>query len=185
MSILSMARTLATALVFIAVMLTAYAQQIPNSISRDEYAMYSAFLKSSFAKRPPQHLFISSHTFSYADACGRAHAKAVVPDSLVQQLRAFGKTEYKLELSPQGRNLRIPRRYKAVDDWRHVPEKPGIYWLVTFSRVAFDGTHTKALFAYRSSCATGQCGGGGGVYANKEKGAWVFEFEPTDCQWMY
>ena len=46
--------------------------------------------------------------------------------------------------------------------------------------MAFNATHTQALFAVSNSCG-GLCGGGGAVLRRRENGAWVFK--PAGCIW--
>ena len=145
--------------------LAACSARIPNAVTPDEYAVYSEWLKGHFSKNPPSSLFLRSRTFAF-HGCDKGRA----PRSLTEELNALGEAEYRLDIYPPATNLRIPWKYDVVDDWRLLPRDPGQYRLIIFSRVAFDGTRSKALFAVSDSCG-GECGWGrSGVRTQGKRG---------------
>ena len=162
--------------------------RIPNNVSPDEYGVYAEWMKAHFLKDAPSNLYISSRTFVF-DAletfgCGNAlRDKAGVPWSLIKQLHALGKAKYRLDIYPPESKLPIPWNYTAVEGWRLISQWPVRFKFVEFSRVAFNHSRSKALFAVSDSCG-GLCGGGGAVYAHRKNGPWVFE-SGGGCFWLY
>lgn len=136
--------------------------RIPSNVSPDEYEVYAEWLKAHFAKEAPSNLFILSRTFVFdpleTDGCGNPmHDKAGVPWALIKQLHALGEAEY--WLPDASTKLRIPGSFRLVDDWRLVSQEPGLYRLVALSRVAFNISHSKALFAVSDTSGGGGWGG--------------------------
>ena len=182
---LAAATTIIGAFVF-ALILTR-SPHIPNTISDEEYDVYSAWTRSHFGKHPPDgQLYLLSRTFKFnpVDQTGACHqptiGKAHVPASLTTQFAALGDAEYFLSGYPPT-SLRLPWKYTVVDASPDL--QPGAFHLMAFSRVAFNWNQTEALFAVSDACAAGDCGRGGVVYARKEQGSWTFQ--PTDCLWVY
>jgi hypothetical protein len=182
-----MTKTIAV-FVFLAV-LTGCSGPIPNKVSPDEYEVYSEWTKTYVTKRASSSLYIRNRTFAFDPfgtpfQCGKTlHDAEGVPRSFMKQLHALGDAEYPLDLDSADTRLRVPWKYKPVDEWQEVSEAPGEYNVIAFSRVAFNRGHTKALFAIDHVCG-GLCGGGGAVYAQKENGAWLFGGGES-CIWLY
>jgi hypothetical protein len=156
--------------------------RIPNSVSADEYEVYAEWLKVHFAKQAPSNLYISSRTFVFDPLKETNGCREGIPWALIKQLHGLGEAEYRLPDAYSTAKLRIPWNYKMVDDWRLVSEESGSYHLIAFSRVAFDTSHKKALFAVSDGCG-GLCGQGGAFNAHKRNGAWIFE--GAGCNWLY
>jgi hypothetical protein len=179
-----MLTTMKTCLAIVALVLTLEGcnGRIPNSVSADEYEIYSEWLKVHFVKEAPGNLYISSRTFVFDPLKETNACRTGMPLPLIKQLHALGEAEYRLPDAYSPARLGIPWNYKIVDDWRLVSEESGSYRLIAFSRIAFDTTHKNALFAVSDACG-GLCGHGGAVYAHKQNGAWVFE--DGGCNWLY
>ena len=89
---------------------------IPNSVSDEEYSLYSAWVKHHF-KKQPQRLVLESRTFNF-DPLQRCNAKILeaqghVSSSLLWALHDLGEAEYpvhtgKFELPA----FRIPWKYE-------------------------------------------------------------------------
>jgi hypothetical protein len=173
---------------FVAV-LAGCSSRIPNSISPDEYRIYSDYITAHF-KSDPGKLYVNTRTFSFdpldddpGSPCGKElRRRKGEPFSLAKQFQALGEAEYPLKLTSSGPTLRIPWKYAPVDDWKQIPDKPGTYWLVEFSRVAFNCARTRAFFAVSNVCG-GECGNGGTIYAKRENGSWIFG--NGYCSWVY
>ena len=150
------------------------ARQIPNKVTADEYAVYSAWATGHFVKNPPQQLYFSSRTGVFdplADPWKSCLQKDGASESQMKQLHVLGDAQYALDFY-QSSNLQIPWSYKEVD---RVPDlEPGTFRLITFSRVAFTRDHSGALFAFFDACAAGECGSGGYVQGQKQGGKWIF-----------
>jgi hypothetical protein len=156
----------------------------PSRVTADEYTLYSAWTSLHFSKNVPDHLYFLNRTFEFNPetfGCGnRMHKNAGVGWSLIRQLSELGDAEYPLDFDSRN-NLQISWGYKSVDA---VPDlDPGTFHLLSFSRVAFNGGHTQALFVFSDECAAGLCGGGGVVYAHKKDGKWTFQ--NPNCSWKY
>jgi hypothetical protein len=164
------------------------APHIPNKVTTDEYAVYSAWTAAHFLKNGPDQLdrlYFKDRTFKFDPiepfGCGNAlHDQSGVSWSLVKQLSALGDAEYGLDFdSPT--NLQIPWKYEPVD--RAPDLRLGAFHMLSFSRVAFNHEHSQALFAISDACAAGLCGKGGAVFAQKQGDKWVFR--GTACNWVY
>jgi hypothetical protein len=158
--------------------------RIPNSVTADEYAIYSAWMNHYLSKHAPNSLYLSTRTFAFPSGCRNEKIqKAGVPLSLIRPLRELGDAEYGLEFDhyPE-KKLLIPWNYKVVSEWELIPEERMQYKWIGFSRVAFNRAHDKALFAINDVCG-GLCGTGQTVYAQKNSGTWVFE--NGGCLWVY
>lgn len=155
------------------------APQIPNRVTADEYQIYSAWATARFAKNPPDHLYFSGRTGVFDPshfACGTELEKSGVSSSLAKQLRALGDAEYSLGLDSPTK-LQIPWNYKQANASPDLP--PGTFHLITFSRVAFNRSHTEALFAVFDACAFDRCGHGGYIEGIKQNEKWGFR--PVGC----
>jgi hypothetical protein len=152
--------------------------QIPNSVTADEYAIYSAWLNHYFSRHAPSNLYLRSRTFEFPTESGgctnKMMQKAGVPLSLINPLRELGDAQYRLDFDYPKKKLIIPWNYKVADEWELIPEERLQFKWVGFSRVAFNRAHDKALFAVMDVCG-GLCGKGGSVYAHKENGAWCLK----------
>jgi hypothetical protein len=149
---------------------------IPNTVSADEYTVFSEWIATHFSKSPPTALYVRNRTAAFDPFhCGEDMQRAGVPRSLMKQLQALGDAEFRLHLESKSK-LSIPWDFMVLDDWGRSPEPPptGAYRLLNFSRVAFDRQHTQALFLVNDSCG-GECGIGGAVLARKVDGRWIFE----------
>jgi hypothetical protein len=158
--------------------------QIPNSVTADEYAIYSARTNHYFSKHPPSKLYLRSRTFAFTtdSVCSKQQLEELgVPPSLVQQLESLGDAEYRMEFDQPQKKLLIPWSYKVADEWELIPEERLQYKWIGFSRVAFNRAHDKAFFATWDVCGS-LCGTGGPVFAHKENGAWMFE--NAGCVWI-
>jgi hypothetical protein len=159
--------------------------QIPNQVTADEYAIYSAWLNKYLSKNPPNSLYLSSRTFEFppeSSGCtNRRLQKAGVPLSLIKPLRELGDAEYRLDFDYPQKKLSIPWNYKVAAELELIPEERLQYKWIGFSRVAFNRAHDKALFAISDVCG-GLCGTGGTVYAHRENGAWLFK--NGGCFWI-
>ena len=154
--------------------LSACTRQIPNKVTADEYALYSAWTTAHFGKSAPEHLYFYSHTGVFdplQKACQPALAKDGVSWALIKQLHALGEAEYPLDFySPT--NLKIPWSYKEVDIAPDSSKET--FHLITFSRVAFNSDHAAALFGFFDACAFGDCGHGGYIEGREQNGEWSF-----------
>ena len=106
--------------------------------------------------------------------------EAGADNRLVEQLAGLGKRSFRSTcMLRRCRFHGHSRRLNSFPDG-YPTDEPGTYRLIVFSRVAFNATHTQALFAVSNSCG-GLCGGGGAVLRRRENGAWVFK--PAGCIW--
>ena|SRR5258708_1509926 len=173
------------ALIALIVSLAGCQAQIPNSVTADEYAIYSAWMNHYFSKHAPNSLYLRSRTFEFPPESGGCTnekiQKAGVPLTLIKPLRKLGDAEYRLDFDYPQKKLLIPWNYKVADEWELISEERMHYKWIGFSRVAFNRAHDKALFAISDVCGS-LCGTGGPVYAHKENGAWVFE--NGGCIWI-
>ena len=160
---------------------------IPNTISDEEYSVYSAWLRHHFKEPPPQ-LLLASRTFIFDPLSGHScNAKALqtkghISFSLLQRLHDLGEAEFpvhtgKFEL-PQ---FKLPWKYEESEGLFTNPPHP--FRLIAFSRVAFNQDRTEAFFAVSNSCG-GLCGGGGALLATRKNGQWVFRSD-LGCLWLY
>jgi hypothetical protein len=164
---------------------TVGAPHIPNKVTMEEYAIYSAWTNLHLSKKAPDQLYFRNRTFQFdttgVNGCGNAmHEKSSVAWPLIKRLSELGEAEYGLDLYSPGK-LQIPWKYKVVDSAPDLP--PGTFRLISFSRVAFNRDHSQALFAIGDACAAGECGGGGAIFAHKKDGKWTFQ--STACGWVY
>lgn len=162
-----------------------WAKPIPNSVSDEEYSVYSAWIKHHFKEQPPR-LILESRTFLFDPlrpyGCGKTLAQAHVGSRLVRALHDLGEAEYpvqtdKFRLPP----YRIPWKYEAWDRLSTYPTDG--FRLIRFSRVAFNHDRSQGLLAVSDSCG-GLCGGGGALIAMREQGEWVFRSD-LGCVWVY
>lgn len=159
--------------------LSGCARQIPNRVTADEYALYSAWITTHFSMSPPHRLYFSSLTGSFDPldgSCRTPLEKDGVKSSLISQMHALGDARYQLNFY-SATNLQIPWSYTEVDTAPEMPQ--GTFHWITFSRVVFSRDHSEALFAFFDACAQGECGHGGYVEGRKTKGKW--RFRPVGC----
>lgn len=151
--------------------------KIPNKVTAEEMDLYREWLKSHFASKAPEHLYIYNHTFAYdpiyGHVCDDLRKSQGVSFSLCKQLHELGDAEYRFEF-PSGR-FNLPWPYEVADPRRIPIGTPTTLHIIGFSRIAFAHSHTEALFAISDSCG-GECGAGGSVYARKEAGIWNFTY---------
>jgi hypothetical protein len=159
---------------------------ISNSVSDEEYSLYSAWVKNHF-KEQPRRLLLESRTFIF-DPLGPAscnakilEAQGHVSPSLLRALHDLGEAEYpvdtrKFELPA----FRIPWKYEESEGLYTNPSPP--FRLIAFSRVAFNRDRSEAFFAVSNSCG-GLCGGGA-LLAIRRQGEWVFRSD-LGCVWLY
>ena len=159
------------------------ALQIPNSISDEEYSVYSAWINHHFKEAPPR-LLLASRTFIFdplgSSGCNAKTLQNVVSPFLLQRLHDLGEAEFpvltgKFQL-PQ---FKIPWKYEESD---LLPNPSAPYRLISFSRVVFDQSRTEGFFAVSDSCG-GLCGGGGPLIATRKDGQWVFRSD-LGCHWV-
>jgi hypothetical protein len=163
------------------------ALQIPNSISDEEYSVYSAWIKHYFKEQPP-HLLLASRTFIFDPIIhGSCDVKTLQAEGHVsfvflQQLHDLGEAEFpvhvgKFEL-PQ---FKIPWKYEESEGLFMHPSPP--FRLIAFSRVVFNQNRSEGFFAVSNSCG-GLCGGGGPLIVARKNGQWVFRSN-LGCFWVY
>ncbi|HKD80935.1 MAG TPA: hypothetical protein VKH81_14655 [Candidatus Angelobacter sp.] len=158
-------------------------QQLPNQITDDEYALYSAWL-TRYSRNHPEQLYISQRTAVFDELlsgnCSRAlHDQGKVPWSLIKPLQALGDAQYMLR--EYQHRLDVPVAYTMAEQMPLSSHEGFTY--VSFSRVVFDRAHSEALFFFaHSGCEKGSgtqmvCGGGGAValHAIKRSGQWQIE----------
>jgi hypothetical protein len=160
--------------------------QIPNSITDEEYSLYSAWIKHHFQAEPSR-LLLASRTFIFdplePQGCGKTlHDTGHVSWLLLRQLHDLGEAEFPVHTgrfaSPQ---FKIPWKYEESEGLPRSSSPP--FRLIAFSRVAFNKDRTEAFFAVSNSCG-GLCGGGGPLIANRQNGEWVFRSNLA-CVWFY
>ena len=158
---------------------------IPNQISEREYALYADWTNNAL-KTAPKALFFYSRTmpfnpFEPYDQCvNQVGEKEGVFRPMIRQLRALGSAQYPLDLF-SSRTFHVAWKYRKIESPPTDPEFG--YRALTFSRVAFNRAGDLAIFSVSNSCAGGQCGGGGVIIAHKTQGTW--EFQRTDCNWVF
>ena len=160
---------------------------IPNSISDEEYAVYSAWIRNHF-KEQPARLLLASRTFSFdplgSQGCNAKtlEAQARVSFFLLRRLHDLGEAEYPVRTDKfQRREFKIPWKYEESEGLPANPSPP--FSLIAFSRVAFNQDRSEAFFAVSNSCG-GLCGGGGPLVALRKEGEWVFRSD-LGCYWVY
>jgi hypothetical protein len=176
---------LMAALCFI-IFLAGCTSAIPNKITPEEYELYSQWTTQHFPKEAPKHLYLAPRTIVFrvfGRGCSEGLQKQGVDKSLINAFAALGQAEFPLDLYDQ-KNMRIP--------WPYIEAEPGFIertapnveiTYLRVSRVAFNRSHTEALFEFsEASCAGGECSYGGARYARKEKGKWTFR--SVGCQWV-
>ena len=155
------------------------ASPIPITVQPVEYEVYSQWLTKRFQTERPPILYISSVTMPFPshDPCRKQLAANGVSRTLVGALSDLSAERFPLDRGES--SLKVPNEYKF---------SPSIPWedkrslrYVSFSRVAFDSTGSRGLFAFNDSfCEDGVCGGGGSaVLASKTNGHW--EFQVAGC----
>jgi hypothetical protein len=161
---------------------------IPNSVSDEEYSVYSAWVKHHFKEQPPR-LLLASRTFILdpLGPYGLCNAKLLesrghVSSPLLRALHHLGEAEYPVDTRKfKLPAFRIPWKYEGSEALYTNPS-PG-YSLIKFSRVAFNRDRSEAFFAVSNSCG-GLCGGGGAVLGVHKQGDWVFRSD-LGCIWQY
>lgn len=159
---------------------------IPISVTDEEYSVYSAWIRHHFKEQPPR-LLLASRTFIFdplaPNGCGKAfETQTHVNLSLLRELHNLGEAEYPIRTGKfQLPAFKIPWKYEERD--RQPTDRSGPFQLIAFSRVAFNRNKSEALFAVSNSCG-GLCGGGGALYAVREKSEWVFRPD-LGCAWAY
>ena len=164
------------------------AMPIPNSVSDEEYSVYSAWVKHHFKEQPPR-LLLASRTFIFDPLRphGLCNAKLLesrghVSSFLLRELHDLGEAEYLVDTRKfKLPAFRIPWEYEESGRLYTNPS-PG-YRLIKFSRVAFNRDRSEAFFAVSNSCG-GLCGGGGAILAIHKQGEWVFRSD-LGCSWVY
>jgi hypothetical protein len=162
------------------------ATPIPNSVSGEEYSLYSAWVKHHFKEQPPR-LLLASRTFIFDPLRPRlCNAKLLesrghVSSSLLRALHDLGEAEYPVDTRKfKLPAFRIPWKYDELGPYT-TPSPP--FRLIEFSRVAFNRDRSEAFFAVSNSCG-GLCGGGGAVLGIHKQGEWVFRSD-LGCSWLY
>ena len=162
-----------------------HALQIPNSISDEEYSVYSAWLKHHF-KEPPPRLLLANRTFIFDPLSSSGCAKALqtqgrVSPFLLQPLHDLGEAEFLVRTGKfQLPQFKLPWKYEESD---LCPSPSPPFRLIAFSRVVFNRNRTEGLFAVSDLCG-GLCGGGGPFIATRKDGQWVFRSD-LGCSWIY
>lgn len=163
------------------------AMPIPNSVSDEEYSLYSAWVKHHFKEQPPR-LLLASRTFIFDPLPPHGFCNANLLESpwhvssfLLRALHNLGEAEYpvatgKFKLPA----FRIPWKYEESKGLDTNPFPP--FRLIRFSRVAFNRDRSEAFFAVSNSCG-GLCGGGGAILAIQKQGEWVFRSD-LGCSWL-
>ena len=159
--------------------------KIPNKITSQEMDLYREWLKQRFANKAPEHLYLDDQTFRFdplrQEGCGKAlHTNDDVSNSLMRALHNLGNTDYEIDVSPKAVHIPWPYQVLNVRDFPRPVE--GLH-VISFSRVAFNGSGRSALFAVNDLCGP-QCGRGRAVSATKENDAWRFK-DSTTCSWEY
>jgi hypothetical protein len=175
-----------TVVALLCLVLSSCTPKIPNAITQDEMDVYRQWLLQRFAKEPPKQLYLDNQTFVFdplsEGGCGNIlHREDHVSWSLMKALHALHNVDYELDMSSKVWNL--PWQYRVLD-LRHFPAATSGLHVIAFSRVAFDSSGKHALFSFSDSCAFGQCGNGGVVVGNKDRGSWRFT-TAKGCSWVY
>lgn len=160
--------------------------KIPDKVTTKEIDIYREWLKQRFAGKPPEQLYLDDQSFVFDPlahlGCGNAMHKADhVPWSLIKALHALGNADFEVDVSPA--TMQLPWTYQVLNVRRFPPSSPALH-VIGFSRVAFNGSGSEALFAFSDACAAGQCGGGSAVFAAKHGGSWQFTLLKS-CSWVY
>ena len=155
------------------------AVRIPNRVQPEEYEVYSAWLQNRFKAAPLGQLYLNVRTSIFDSHCEKGLREWLKLDGvLVDQFAPLGEAEYRLDVYSSPGKLKSPWPFKPSDELPKDETKP--YPLITFSRVAFNSTHTAGLFAADNTCG-GLCGEGGFLMARKNQGVWAFE--GGGCVW--
>jgi hypothetical protein len=159
--------------------------KIPDKATTKEIDLYREWLKQRFASKAPEKLYLDDQTFAF-DPQQRGCAKGIhdenhVPWGLMKALHALGNADYEVDVSPT--TMQLPWKYQVLNVRQFPPPSPGLH-VIGFSRVAFNGSGSEALFAVSDACAAGQCGGGSAVLAKKNGSKWEFT-ELKGCSWVY
>ena len=163
------------------------AMPIPNSVSDEEYSLYSAWVKHHF-KEQPRRILLESRTFIF-DPLGPASCNAKilkaqghVNPSFLRALHDLGEAQYPLNTGKfELPAFRIPWKYEESEGLYTNPSPP--FRLIAFSRAAFNRDRSEAFFAVSNSCG-GSCGGGGALLAIRRQGEWLFKSD-LGCVWLY
>jgi hypothetical protein len=158
--------------------------KIPDKVTTKEIDLYREWLKQRFAGKAPQQLYLDDQTFVF-DPQQRGCDKAIhngnhVPWSLMKALHALGNANFEVDVSPA--TMELPWKYQVLNVRRFPPASPGLH-VIGFSRVAFDGSGSAALFAVSDACAAAQCGSGNAVLAKKNGQNWEFS-SLKNCSWV-
>jgi len=158
--------------------------RIPNRVTTEEMDLYREWLKHQFANQPPEQLYVDDQTFVFDPVRNKCDAALRRTDgvskALIKQLHALGNADYPLDV--ESNQLKLPWPYRVLDPRKVPPATPGKLHIISFSRVAFSGDHSQALFAVGDSCG-GECGGGGPMLANKHGNVWQFR-RLESCAWI-
>ena len=178
-------RSLITALILsLASFTVGCTPKIPNQITSKEMDLYREWMKQRFASKPPEQLYLDEQTFVFdplrQEGCRTLHKSDGVSNSLMRELHNAGNADYEIDVSPA--SMKLPWKYKVLNV-RQMPSAAEGVHMISFSRVAFDGSATEALFAVNDLCGA-QCGAGWAVSARKENGAWKFK-DSSACSWKY
>jgi hypothetical protein len=159
--------------------------KIPDRVTTKEIDIYREWLKQRFAGKAPEQLYLDDQTFVFDPqqrGCGKAiHDENHVPWSLMKALHALGNADFEVDVSPG--TMDLPWKYQVLKVRQFPPASPALH-VIGFSRVAFNGSGSEALFAVSDACAAGQCGGGSAVLAAKHAGSWQFT-SLKSCSWVY
>jgi hypothetical protein len=161
--------------------LPGYGPAIPNKITPEEYDLYSQWTTQHFPEKAPEHIYFAPRTKIFdplTDSCKDALHREGVSWSLMKALNALGNAQYPLEFDKN--NTKIPWEFTEAYSFPDIGRGKELHY-IGFSRVAFNGSHTEALFEVGDSCG-GLCGHGGARHARKENGKWTFRV--VGCQWI-
>lgn len=164
---------------------------LPNTISPDEYAGYSAWLTThvEHEKDRAQEILIESRTFPMkyrVPDIEHCH----LPKRLLQPLLNAGDAEYRIYSGCPNECITTPFEFRLVDE---APRQGTMksFELISFTRIAFTGDRSEGLFSVwanhrcerleGASDSTFECGGGIGVFvrAIKTGGHWEFHQAST------
>jgi hypothetical protein len=159
------------------------APDLPNSISDEEYSVYSAWITHAFKEQPPR-LLLSSRTFIFDPLSPMGCSKALetnrhVSPTLLRALHRLGEAEFPVHTG----KLQLPWKFEESEGLTSFPALTPPFLLIAFSRVAFNRDKTQALFAVSNVCG-GLCGGGGPILVTRKAGHWSFS-DNLGCVWKY
>ena len=162
------------------------AASIPNTVSDEEYSVYSAWLNHRFQEQPPG-LLLANRTFVFdplapGELCNAQKLRAQAPASsfLFRALHDLGQAQYPVRTGKFSQaGFKIPWKYGESGGLSANHSPP--FLLISFSRVAFNRDRSEALLAVDEVCG-GLCGQGGALFAVRRQGKWVFR--PAGCAWV-